>query len=124
MKSFFITIIIACIATTSLINAQTSFAYKLKIGDHFKVSKFDNQDIAQDMNGQKHEMNNRLEGEFTFIVEEITDSLFGLKFKFDRFKMVSTSNLIGEILSINTNNSIADDDDDDNDNDDKGKKFA
>ena len=110
MKPFFTTILVAFIATTSLISAQTSLAYNLKVGDQFKVSQVANQDIVQDMNGKKHEMKNLLEGDFTFIVEEINDSLYGLKFKFDRFKMVSSSNLIGEIMNINTNDSIADDD--------------
>ncbi|MEM5564433.1 DUF6263 family protein [Psychroserpens sp. AS72] len=110
MKPFFTTILVAFIATTSVLNAQTSLTYNLQVGDQFKIKQVANQDIVQDMNGQKHEMKNLLEGDFTFIVEEVNDSLYGLKFKFDRFKMVSSSNLIGEIISVNTNDSIADDD--------------
>ena len=110
MKSFFTTILVTFITTTSLLNAQTSLVYNLKIGSQFKVKQVANQDIVQDMNGQKHEMKNLLEGDFSFIVEEVNDSLYGLKFKFDRFKMVSSSNLIGEIISVNTNDSIIDGD--------------
>jgi hypothetical protein len=110
MKSVLTKILVVFFITTNLINAQTSLAYKLEVGDQFKVKQVANQDIIQDMNGQKHEMKNLLEGDFTFIVEEVNDSLYGIKFKFDRFKMVSSSNLIGEIMSINTNDSIAEDD--------------
>ena len=110
MKSFFITVLLSCTAATSLINAQTNLVYNLKIGDHFKVSQVAKQDIVQNMNGQKHEVKNLLEGDFTFIVEDLNYSIYGLSFKFDRFKMVSSSNLVGEIISINTNDSIADDD--------------
>ena len=110
MKSFFISVLVAFIVTASQVNAQTSLAYKLEVGNQFKVKQVANQDIVQDMNGQKHEMKNLLEGDFTFIVEEVNDTLYGLTFKFDRFKMISTSNLIGEIISVNTNDKITDDD--------------
>ena len=101
MKSIFTTILIALIATTSLINAQTNLNYNLKVGDKFKVHQVANQDIVQDMNGQKHEMKNLLEGDFTFIVEEVNDSLYGIKFKFDRFKMLSTCVLFsGDVMFI------------------------
>lgn len=69
-----------------------------------------NQDIVQDMNGKKHEMKNLIEGDFTFVVVSVNDSLYQLKFKFDRFKMMSTSSIMGEILSVNTNANIAEDD--------------
>lgn len=110
MKPIFTTILVAFIVTTSLLNAQTRLTYNLKVGDKFKVHQVANQDIVQDMNGQKHEMKNLLESDFTFIVEEINDSLYGITFKFDRFKMVSSSNLIGDIMNVNTNDSITDDD--------------
>nr|WP_321223115.1 DUF6263 family protein [uncultured Psychroserpens sp.] len=109
MKSLLTSILVVFIIATNIINAQTSLAYNLEIGDQFKVFQVATQDIVQDMNGQKHEMKNLLEGDFTFIVEEVNDSLYGIKFKFDRFKMVSTSNLIGEIMNVNTQDSITDD---------------
>jgi len=110
MKSFLTIILAAYIATANIVSAQTKLSYNLKVGDHFIVKQVANQDIVQDMNGQKHEMTNLLEGDFTFIVEHVSDSLYELKFKFDRFKMVSTSNLVGEIISVNTNDAIKDDD--------------
>lgn len=110
MKFFLTTILAVYIATANIVSAQTNLSYNLKVGDHFVVKQVANQDIVQDMNGQKHEMTNLLEGDFTFIVEHVSDSLYELKFKFDRFKIVSTSNLVGEIISVNTNDAIKDDD--------------
>ncbi|WP_028873396.1 DUF6263 family protein [Psychroserpens burtonensis] len=110
MKAVFTKILVVFFVTISLINAQNNLAYNLKVGDQFKVKQVANQDIVQDMNGQKHIMKNLLEGDFSFVVEDVNDSLYGLKFKFDRFKMLSSSNRIGEIMSINTNDTVTDDD--------------
>jgi hypothetical protein len=110
MKSVFSKILVVLITTTNLMYAQTKLSYNLKVGDQFKMEQVANQDVAQDMNGKKHEMKNLIEGDFTFVVEAVNDSLYTLKFKFDRFKMVSTSSLMGEILSVNTAANIAEDD--------------
>ena len=110
MKSFLATFLVTFLVTTNFITAQTSLAYKLKVGDQFKVKQVAEQDIVQDMDGSKHEMKNLLEGDFTFTVMAVSDSIYNIKFKFDRFKMLSTSNLAGEIININSNDSIADDD--------------
>jgi len=110
MKLFITKILVAFIATTNILSAQTDLAYNLKVGDEFKVHQVANQDIVQDMNGQKHEMKNLLEGDFTFIVQSASDSVYGIKFKFDRFKMISTSNLMGELFNVNTENPVKEDD--------------
>jgi len=89
MKLFITKILVAFIATTNILSAQTDLAYNLKVGDEFKVHQVANQDIVQDMNGQKHEMKNLLEGDFTFI---------------------STSNLMGELFNVNTENPVKEDD--------------
>ncbi|PWI30179.1 hypothetical protein DI383_06865 [Flavobacteriaceae bacterium LYZ1037] len=73
------------------------------------VTQISNQDIVQDMDDSKHEMNNHLEGDFTFIVTEITDSSYVINFKFNRFKLVTTSNIYGELINIDTKNSVIDD---------------
>lgn len=109
MKSFFTTIFLL-FTTLTLVQAQTKLEYKLNVGDVFKVEQVAEQDIVQDMNGSKHEMKNQIEGDFTFTVETISDSLYGMKFRFDRFKMISTSNLLGEIISIDTNKEVAEGD--------------
>jgi hypothetical protein len=110
MKFVFSKILVVFIATTNFIHAQTNLTYNLKVGDQFKMEQVANQDIVQDMNGKKHEMKNLIEGDFTFVVASINDSLYQLKFKFDRFKMMSTSSIMGEILSVNTNANITEDD--------------
>lgn len=111
MKSFLIRILVVFVVTTNYATAQTNLAYNLKVGDQFKVHQVANQDIVQEMNGQKHEMQNLLEGDFTFTIDEVNDSIYGIKFKFDRFKMLSTSNLVGELINVNTNDSVIDDTD-------------
>lgn len=110
MKPFLLKFLVALIVTTNLITAQSNLAYNLKVGDEFKVHQIAKQDIVQDMNGQKHEMKNLLEGDFTFIVQGVNDSVYDIKFKFDRFKMVSTSNLAGDLFNINTDNPVGEDD--------------
>lgn len=117
MKFVFSKILVVSIATTNFIHAQTNLTYNLKVGDQFKMEQLANQDIVQDMNGKKHEMKNLIEGDFTFVVASVNDSLYQLKFKFDRFKMMSTSSIMGEILSVNTDANITEDDID-------GKIFA
>ncbi|MBO6607059.1 DUF6263 family protein [Psychroserpens sp.] len=109
MKSIYTLIIVLIIPILS-INAQTKLEYKLKVGDVFKIEQVAEQDIVQDMNGSKHEMKNLIEGDFTFEVESVSDSLYGITFRFDRFKMTSTSNLLGEIISVDTSQDVADDD--------------
>ncbi|WP_299334428.1 DUF6263 family protein [uncultured Psychroserpens sp.] len=117
MKSFFIYLFTVFVASTCHLDAQTNLTYNLNVGDRFKVYQVANQDIVQEMNGTKHEMTNALEGDFTFTVQSVNDSIYNIKFKFDRFKMLSTSNLAGELFNINTNDSIAD-------NDIQGKIFS
>ncbi|WP_298894427.1 DUF6263 family protein [uncultured Psychroserpens sp.] len=102
MKFNILRFLVAFLVTINVSTAQTSLVYNLKIGDQFKVQQTANQDITQDMNGQKHEMTNLIEGDFTFTIEGVNDSLYTIKFKFDRFKMESKSNLAGNIMSVNT----------------------
>ena len=110
MKLNILRFFIAFLVIVNVSTGQTKLAYNLTIGDHFKVQQVAHQDIVQEMNGQKHEMTNQIEGDFTFIIEGVNDSLYTIKFRFDRFKMLSKSNLAGELMSINTNDTVADDD--------------
>lgn len=61
------------------------------------------------MDGSKHEMSNILLGEFTFVVKTITDSSYVINFKFNRFKLITNSNIYGELINIDTNNDIKED---------------
>lgn len=87
---------------TTFCNAQNSLMYNLSVGDSFTVTQSTTQDIVQDMNGAKHEMKNVMNADFSFIVEKVTDSLYDIKFRFNNFKMASSSNLYGEIMTIDT----------------------
>jgi len=102
MKSLTIKYLVVFIFGILSVHAQEKLAYNLKKGDHFKVFQKAEQDIVQDMDDSQHVMHNKIEGDFTFTVTSVTDSLIILNFKFDRFKMQSSSNLAGEIMSINT----------------------
>jgi hypothetical protein len=94
----------------SIIFSQNTLEHNLNIGDSLMVTQMSIQDIVQDMDGSKHEMTNNLESDFTFIVMAITDSSFVINFKFERFKLVTTSNIYGELMNIDTNNNIKKDD--------------
>lgn len=82
--------------------AQINLAYTLKQGDHFKIFQKADQNIVQDMEDTTHIMKNSVEGDFSFHVISVNDSVIHVNFKFDRFKMNSTSNLAGNIMSVNT----------------------
>ncbi len=84
------------------LQAQTLLQYNLKINDSIVVNQKANQKITQDIDGSKHEMTNVLESTFVFIVKKVTDSSYVLDFSFKLFKLNSTSNLYGEIMSIDT----------------------
>lgn len=109
MKSIF-TFIILTITSINIASSQSKLEYDLKVGDTFKVQQTANQDIVQEMTGSTHEMTNVIKGDYTFVVEDVNDSLFKIKFRFDYFKMSTTSNLLGEILSVDTSDEVAEDD--------------
>lgn len=90
--------------------AQNKLQYTLEVGDSLKISQIANQDIIQDMNGSKHEMKNLLESDYTFVVAAITDSSYMINFKFDKFKLETTSNLYGTLLDVDTSKEVEDTD--------------
>ncbi|TXD83277.1 hypothetical protein ESY86_17035 [Subsaximicrobium wynnwilliamsii] len=83
-------------------HAQMNLAYNLKQGDRFKIFQKADQNIVQDMEDTTHIVKNSIEGDFSFYVISVNDSVINVNFKFDRFKMNSTSNLAGNIMSVNT----------------------
>jgi len=87
---------------SNIIYAQNTLQYNLKVGDTISVFQKASQNIVQDMEGSKHEMKNILEADFTFIISNKTDSTYTITFKYDRFKMLTTSNLYGEVLNVDT----------------------
>ncbi len=93
----------------SVICSQNTLEYNLNVSDSLIVSQSSAQNIIQDMDGSKHEMSNILLGEFTFVVKTITDSSYVINFKFNRFKLITNSNIYGELINIDTNNDIKED---------------
>lgn len=89
---------------------QIRLQYNLKIGDSILIHQKANQIITQNVDGSNHEMTNNLESKFVFIVKKATDSSYISDFYFKLFKLESTSNLYGEIMSVNTAAPVAPDD--------------
>ncbi len=110
MLNKFYTTIVLFFVLLSASFAQNKLEYKLHKDDAFTVTQKANQDIVQNINGSKHEMNNLLSGVFTFRVTNITDSTYIMDFKFDAFKMATTSNIYGTLLNVDTDKEVLDDD--------------
>lgn len=110
MSIFFKGILLVSVMFSHIISAQNILEYHLNVGDSLTVFQKATQDILQEMDGTKHELKNILEADYTFIVSQKTDSSYIISFNFDRFKMVTTSNIHGRITNIDTKNSIPKDD--------------
>ncbi|WP_111306927.1 DUF6263 family protein [Confluentibacter sediminis] len=110
MSVFFKGILLFTALFSNSMYAQNTLQYNLKVGDTLSVFQKATQDIIQDIDGNKHELKNILEAEFTFIVSQKTDSTYIISFNFERFKMTTTSNLYGEVINVDTKNSISKDD--------------
>jgi hypothetical protein len=85
-----------------VVPAQNILQYNLKVGDSITVFQKATQDIIQEMDGTKHKLKNIIEADYTFIISQKTDSTYIINFNFDRFKMVTTSNLYGEVINVDT----------------------
>jgi len=99
MKKLLLTINLV-FAVAFCAHAQKLLQYNLKVNDTIFINQSATQDIIQDMNGSKHEMKNILEAKYIFIVKEVSDTTYTIDFAFKVFKMNTTSNLYGNILSI------------------------
>jgi Family of unknown function (DUF6263) len=110
MSVFFMRILLFTAMFSNVITAQNTLQYNLKVGDSMTVFQKATQDIIQDLEGKKHEMKSSIEADYTFIVSQKTDSTFIISFNFERFKMLSTSNLYGELFNVDTKKSITKDD--------------
>lgn len=110
MSIFFKGILLFTALFSHVVSAQNILEYHLKVGDSMTIIQKATQDIIQELDGTKHEMKNIIESDYTFIVSQKTDSTYIINFNFDRFKMVTTSNLYGEVNRIDTKSSISKDD--------------
>lgn len=107
MSIFFRGILLFTAIFPHVVSAQNILEYHLKVGDSMTVFQKATQDITQELDGTKHELKNTIEADYTFVVSQKTDSTYIINFNFDRFKMVTTSNLYGEVNNIDTKNSIS-----------------
>lgn len=96
------------VACSQTLLSQQLIQYKLKVNDTYKIMQVADQDIVQKIQGVKHNMKSHIEGDFHFKVKQVTDSSYIILFKFDRFKMSSTSSLYGSIADIDTSVSAKD----------------
>src|SRR5690606_15290809 len=110
MSVFFMRILLFTAMFSTVIYGQNNLQYNLKVGDSMNVFQKATQDVIQDINGAKHELKNIIEAEYAFVVSQKTDSTFIISFNFERFKMITTSNLYGDVLNIDTKNSVSKED--------------
>ncbi|MDT0557249.1 DUF6263 family protein [Ichthyenterobacterium sp. W332] len=110
MKTITTSLLLCIVLMCNTIHAQSVLQYNLSLGDTYTIQQSAEQDITQDMNGSKHDMRNEINASYIFTVKAVNDSLITMDFRFDSFKMKSTSNLMGELISVNTKDSISDDD--------------
>ncbi|WP_100612649.1 DUF6263 family protein [Confluentibacter lentus] len=110
MSVFFKGILLFTALFSHVVSAQNILEYHLKVGDSMTVFQKATQDIIQELDGTKHELKNIIEADYTFVVSQKTDSTYIINFNFDRFKMITTSNIYGEVNNIDTKNSISKDD--------------
>ena len=105
MRGLFFINLLCIPLTMNALYAQQLLQYKVKKGDQFIVLQTANQSILQNMDGSKHQLTNVIEGDYIFKVEQVSDSIITINFKFERFKMTSTSSAMGNLLTINTRDS-------------------
>lgn len=110
MKYILTPMVLLCLLFSTNFSAQKLLQYNLKPGDSLKISQKANQDITQDMNGSVHNIKNILESDFTFVVKKVTDSSYIIKFKFDYFKLETSSSIYGVIMNIDTKKPFTEDD--------------
>ena len=117
MTRFFLKILVFTLVSAYSVSAQSLLQYRLKIGDSITVLQKATQNIVQCDQGLEHKILNNLEENYTFKVAAKTDSTYRLKFRFNQFKLKTTSNQFGVLVDVDTNKPVAD-------NDTEGKIFG
>ncbi|MEM8999273.1 MAG: DUF6263 family protein [Bacteroidota bacterium] len=84
------------------VHGQKDLKYLLKEGDLFTVQQKATQVIVQQFDGNIHEMTNDLQASYDFQVTSVNGQGFEMTLVFRNFSMLSTSNLQGEIINVNT----------------------
>lgn len=106
MCRLFVNIFVINLIFIPALTAQNLLQYRLKIGDSITINQQATQDIAQDEAGKPHNIQNILEENYTFRVMAKTDSTYILNFKFNSFKLKTTSNKFGVLADIDTKKAL------------------
>ena len=79
---------------------QASLHYSLNKGDKFVIQQIAEQFITQEINGEVHEMENKISGLMEFNVAKVEEEQFELKMLFRNLSMQMTSSRQGEIMNV------------------------
>lgn len=95
-------VVVLCLLIYNTVLSQQTIQYNLNVKDTFKVLQVVNQSIIQEIDNNKHTVQNRIESEYKFTIKKVTDSSYYIQCSFTHFKLKSTSNIYGELMNINT----------------------
>ncbi len=99
-SNYLLVVLLICSSVTAF--GQKKLGYNLKVDDQYTFVQKTSQEITQEMEGMTHSMNNEIQGAYTMQVKSITKTGYIIAFSYTHFKMVSNSNLAGEIMNIDT----------------------
>jgi hypothetical protein len=88
------------VLTTSVVNAQTSLEYNLKIGDVFTFRQNADQVITQDLDGASHEITNSINGILNFKVVGKQEENYEIELMFKDLNLKMTSSIQGELMNV------------------------
>ena len=80
---------------------QSSLYYSLNEGDKFVIEQVAEQIITQDIEGQVHEMENKISGIMEFNVSSVKEEHYELEMLFRNLSMQMISNQQGELMNVN-----------------------
>lgn len=83
-----------------VIFAQNTLKYNLKKGDVFTVEQEAQQIITQELDGETHELTNKIDGILEFKVLGKVAENYEIEFTFKDLNLLMTSNLQGELINI------------------------
>ena len=94
------------ILLSSQLWGQNSLSYSLNEGDKFVIEQVAEQLITQNIDGQVHEMENRISGLMEFNVAKVEEEQYELEMLFLNLSMQMTSSQQGELMNVNASEVI------------------
>ena len=85
---------------------QASLYYSLEKGDKFVIEQIAEQLITQKIEGQVHEMENKISGLMEFNVANVEEEQFELEMLFLNLRMQMTSSQQGELMNVDASNVV------------------